>query len=85
MTEKKETLAAHSHSHMWIVGVLGIAAGLVLMLYVPSLKAVSQGVLLFATFHIVDGPQAERRCLRQSDHKPRHIDVRDIEDARPGT
>lgn len=55
MTEKKAPLGAHGHSHMWLVGVLGIAAGLALMIYVPSLKTVSQGVLLFAAFHIVGG------------------------------
>ena len=43
------------HSHTWIVGVLGLIAGLVLLVYVPSLPAVSQSVLLFAGFHIVGG------------------------------
>ena len=52
---KKESAPAHTHSHMWIVGALGIAAGLALMIYVPTLKAVSQGVLLFAGFHVVGG------------------------------
>lgn len=55
MTKKKETHAAHSHSHMWLVGVLGIAAGLALMLYVPTLTGVAQVVLLFAAFHVVGG------------------------------
>ena len=43
------------HSHTWIVGVLGLVAGLLLMVYVPSLKAVSSSLLLFAGFHLVGG------------------------------
>ena len=46
-------MPTHNHSHMWTVGVLGIAAGLALMVYVPSLTAVSQGIVLFAGFHLV--------------------------------
>lgn len=42
-----------SHSHMWLVGVFGIAAGAALMIYVPSLKAVSNVIVLFALFHLV--------------------------------
>lgn len=41
------------HSHMWLVGVLGIAAGLMLMVYVPSLAAVSRIVVLVAGFHLI--------------------------------
>jgi len=41
------------HSHMWLVGVFGIAAGAALMIYVPSLKAVSNVIVLFALFHLV--------------------------------
>ena len=43
------------HSHTWVVGALGLMAGLLLMVYVPSLKAVSDSVLLFAGFHLVGG------------------------------
>lgn len=43
------------HSHMWIMGVLGVAAGLVLLIYVPTLEPVSKSILLFAGFHIVGG------------------------------
>ena len=43
------------HSHTWIVGVIGLIAGLLLMVYVPSLKAVSNSLLLFAGFHLVGG------------------------------
>jgi SAM-dependent methyltransferase len=38
---------------MWLVGVLGLAAGLLLLVYVPSLPAVSRSVLFFAGFHLV--------------------------------
>lgn len=44
-----------SHSHMWLIGILGMAAGLVLMIYVPSLTAVSGAILLVAGFHLVGG------------------------------
>jgi SAM-dependent methyltransferase len=43
------------HSHTWIVGVLGLLAGLILLVYVPSLEAVSRSVLLFAGFHLIGG------------------------------
>jgi len=43
----------HKHGHMWWVGILGVVAGGVLMIYVPSLKAVSSVFLLFAAFHLV--------------------------------
>ena len=38
---------------MWLVSVLGVVAGLVLMIYVPSLKPVSGVLFLFAGFHLV--------------------------------
>lgn len=38
---------------MWLVGILGVVAGLALMIYVPSLKPVSGALLLFAGFHLV--------------------------------
>ena len=43
---------ASSHSHMWLVGLLGLAAGLALLIYVPTLPAVSGVVLAFAGFHL---------------------------------
>ena len=43
---------SHSHSHMWIVGLIGLGAGLALLIYVPTLPAISAGVLLFAGFHL---------------------------------
>ena len=46
-------LRTHTHSHMWVVGLLGLAAGLALLIYVPTLPAISGAVLLFAAFHLV--------------------------------
>ena len=43
------------HSHTWFVGVVGFVAGVLLLVYVPSLKAVSSSLLLFAGFHLVGG------------------------------
>lgn len=43
------------HSHTWIVGLIGLAAGLVLLIYVPSLEAISRSVLLFSGFHLIGG------------------------------
>lgn len=42
----------HRHSHMAWFGVAGMAAGAILMVYVPCLKAVSSAMLLFAGFHL---------------------------------
>ena len=40
---------------MWLIGLLGMAAGLVFLVYVPSLKGISRSLLLFAGFHMVGG------------------------------
>ena len=42
----------HSHSHMWAVGLISLVAGLALLIYVPTLPAISATVLLFAGFHL---------------------------------
>lgn len=42
-----------AHSHMWLVGVLGLAAGLGLMVYVPAIRAISTSLSLFAAFHLL--------------------------------
>lgn len=59
MTAKEQPVSKspqpNIHSHTWIVGVIGLIAGLLLMVYVPSLKAVSDSLLLFAGFHLVGG------------------------------
>lgn len=61
---------------MWLVGVLGLAAGLALMMFVPSLAAVSRGLVLFAGFHLIGGVVlggaalllAERKLPRRRAH-----------------
>lgn len=49
--DKKQT--GEAHSHMWLIGILGLISGLLLMIYVPSLKPVSDVIFLFAGFHLV--------------------------------
>lgn len=51
--ESKGSAHGHPHSHMWLGGLLGLAAGLGLMIYVPRLKPVSNVLILFAGFHLV--------------------------------
>ncbi|WP_304169861.1 class I SAM-dependent methyltransferase [Phenylobacterium aquaticum] len=48
-----QTRARHPHSHMWLIGVLGLAAGAALMIYAPRLKGISTSILLFAGFHLI--------------------------------
>ena len=43
----------HRHGHMAWIGIVGIAAGAVLMIYVPSLKPIANTLFLFAGFHLV--------------------------------
>ncbi|HQT52060.1 MAG: class I SAM-dependent methyltransferase [Phenylobacterium sp.] len=43
------------HGHMWLMAVVGVAAGLALMVFAPRLAVVSNSLLLFAGFHIVGG------------------------------
>ncbi|MBS4097824.1 MAG: class I SAM-dependent methyltransferase [Sulfuricella sp.] len=52
---KSKSASGKAHSHMWLVGVTGLVAGLALMVYVPSLKAVSQSLFWFAGFHLIGG------------------------------
>jgi SAM-dependent methyltransferase len=42
-----------AHSHGWLVGILGLAVGITLMVGFPKLKAVAGVVLLVALFHLV--------------------------------
>lgn len=42
-----------AHGHLVWVGLLGIATGAILMIWVPSLPGVSHTILLFAGFHII--------------------------------
>ena len=43
----------HKHGHMAWAGIIGVAAGAVLMIYVPSLKPIANTLFLFAGFHLV--------------------------------
>src|ERR1035441_102231 len=43
----------HKHGHMAWVGIVGVAAGAILMIYVPSLKPIANTLFLFAGFHLV--------------------------------
>ncbi len=52
---RSQLAASRPHSHMGLVGIAGLAAGLVLMVYVPSLEAVSKSLFWFAGFHLVGG------------------------------
>ncbi|WP_374575096.1 class I SAM-dependent methyltransferase [Phenylobacterium sp.] len=55
MHEQSRLKPRHPHSHMWLMGLVGLAAGLALMVYAPTLKGVSTSLLLFAGFHVVGG------------------------------
>ena len=50
---KSRPATHHAHGHFWVFGLLGLAAGAALMIYVPHLKAISSSILLFAGFHLV--------------------------------
>jgi len=45
--------AARAHSHSWVVGILGLVAGVAMLFVFPKLKAVAGVVLLVALFHLV--------------------------------
>ena len=56
MSDHKRPLGARSaHSHMWLFGLMGVAAGVGFLVFAPQLKAVSASLLLFAGFHLVGG------------------------------
>jgi len=42
-----------AHGHTWLVGVAGLAAGLALLVWAPTLKAASRSIILFAGFHLL--------------------------------
>jgi SAM-dependent methyltransferase len=44
-----------AHGHTWVVGVVGLAVGLVLLFVFPSLNALSGAILLVALLHLVGG------------------------------
>src|SRR5260370_40880147 len=41
-----------THRHLGLAGLLKLGAGLVLLLYVPTLNGITQSLLLFGGFHI---------------------------------
>jgi SAM-dependent methyltransferase len=56
MADHKPPLGArNAHSHMWLFGMIGVAAGVGFLVFAPQLKAVSASLLLFAGFHLVGG------------------------------
>jgi SAM-dependent methyltransferase len=42
-----------SHSHMWLVGMLGLGAGLVLMIWLPSIQAIAASLTMLVVFHVI--------------------------------
>ena len=52
---ENRSLGRNVHSHAWTVGAAGLIVGLALLVYVPSLHAVSRSILLFAGFHLIGG------------------------------
>ncbi len=72
----------HAHSHMWMIGMLGLISGLLLMIYVPSLKPVSDVIFLFAGFHLVGAVVSIASIYVMTGGKPlRHILRRPVETA----
>ncbi len=67
-----------SHSHMWLFGVLGLAAGFGLMVSVPRLKPLEHvlllqiglyilgAIVLLASLHALAGPSMRRHRTRRS-------------------
>ncbi len=53
MTSRTATRRASPHSHLWIMGVAGIAIGAGILVFLPKLKVVSASLILFAGFHVV--------------------------------
>lgn len=41
------------HSHMRLVGILGVIAGLVLLVHAPNMRGISSSIFLFALFHLI--------------------------------
>ena len=45
--------AANAHSHMWLMGLVGVAVGAAMMICLPRLRIATASILLFAAFHVV--------------------------------
>ena len=43
----------NAHSHMWLMGLVGVAVGAAMMIFLPQLKIASTSILLFAGFHVL--------------------------------
>ena len=82
--------AERSHSHMWLFGVLGLAAGLALMVFVPRLKPLEHmllvqiglyilgAIVLLTSLHALAGPSMHRHHLRHSGRHPAATDRYDF-------
>ena len=53
MTAKIEPNRKSAHGHLWVVGLLGMIAGLVLLVYVPRLPVIANSLFLLAGFHLI--------------------------------
>ncbi len=54
-SERGRAMKGHDipHRHAWLVGIIGLIAGLAILLYVPSLKGVAGVFFLVAAVHVV--------------------------------
>jgi SAM-dependent methyltransferase len=43
----------NAHSHLWLMGIVGIVAGGAMMVFLPQLKIAQASLFLFAGFHVV--------------------------------
>jgi SAM-dependent methyltransferase len=43
----------NAHSHFWIMGLVGVAVGAAMLVFLPQLKIASTSIVLFAGFHLV--------------------------------
>jgi SAM-dependent methyltransferase len=43
----------NAHDHLWIMGLVGIAVGAAMLIFLPRLKVVAASMLLFSAFHVV--------------------------------
>ena len=43
----------NAHSHMWVMGLVGVVAGAAMMILLPRLKIAASSLLLFAGFHVL--------------------------------
>jgi len=53
MNDAKPKPPRSGHSHMWVVGVGGLAVGAAMMIFLPQMKIAARSILLFAGFHVM--------------------------------